>query len=803
MIKIRKLKISGFRGSATIPFELDLTNRHRSIAIFGENGTGKSTITDAIEYLYTDKVDHLWKEDCYSEALRNLSIASDEDSLIEMVFSKPDLNNTKILTPTLKVSSSNSSDLFKAYIEQSKKERLFFRNRDLVEFIFIPKGKKRQKIAEIIGYEEITKFRDLIVKTYNSLTRDGTYRGLTSTIDAARGEFVQLVGRIIESEDELYKKATELVKGAGIEFEINDEESYGKCIEAIHGKLTTGEKAAKRQQLESFRDKLRDFKEKAVSLPSYSSFLEVYTELVKNRDKIKQLDLEGFLSRGKDLIEKEIVEPDKCPFCLSEVDYDDLLKEIQLRIVALAEIREEHTKTSADKENAVQELSSVILLYERLVQTKVNEEFFPDVFHRAKNLKDLAETVKEDITKKFDGFLEIEDKRKALEDKGREFSQLAEGEIKKADEDIKSLFETDEERLLFDADDKIKKIRENYYKLNRDVKLRDVYQEQISSIEKIRDEFIEVQNAALKNVLDLMSEDVSKYYLYLHPSEHEKVDNIRLEIVGDEGVEFKYSFHGHTTHPPLKYLSESHLNSLGLSLFLASVKLFNKENGFFILDDVVTSLDTSHRRRLVRLLQEEFADYQVILLTHERFWFDIIKKELQADGWLMNEVHWTFENGIELKKSIIDQKELIRKKMGMHLEVGNDLRSLLEQTLKEICYWMQIKVGFLYNEENERRMCGELISEIEGTVNKKNESIKGNPIFSRLRTSAFVTNIESHDAPPLVSEGDIQVVLDDIEAFESLFLCGDCNRYVSVELYDHAEKKAYCKCKKKLLDWKI
>ena len=49
-----------------------------------------------------------------------------------------------------------------------------------------------------------------------------------------------------------------------------------------------------------------------------------------------------------------------------------------------------------------------------------------------------------------------------------------------------------------------------------------------------------------------------------------------FKIAGEEGIEFEYYFHGEPTSPPMKYLSESHLNSLGIALFLASVKLFNK-----------------------------------------------------------------------------------------------------------------------------------------------------------------------------------------------------------------------------------
>jgi len=63
--------------------------------------------------------------------------------------------------------------------------------------------------------------------------------------------------------------------------------------------------------------------------------------------------------------------------------------------------------------------------------------------------------------------------------------------------------------------------------------------------------------------------------------------------------------------------SESHLNCLGLSFFLASVEAFNKNNKFIIFDDVISSFDTTHRKRFTDLILGEFSDYQIILLTHE------------------------------------------------------------------------------------------------------------------------------------------------------------------------------------------
>ena len=53
-------------------------------------------------------------------------------------------------------------------------------------------------------------------------------------------------------------------------------------------------------------------------------------------------------------------------------------------------------------------------------------------------------------------------------------------------------------------------------------------------------------------------------------------------------------------------LSESHLNSLAIALFLAMAETFNEQLGFLVLDDVINSFDVEHRGRLAELLADGF-----------------------------------------------------------------------------------------------------------------------------------------------------------------------------------------------------
>jgi chromosome segregation ATPase len=143
MAKIKSIQVSGIRGVKD-PLQLNLNNK--SILIFGENGSGKSSLTDAIEWYYLDGVKHLVSEETGSTkgrgSLRNLFISASEEAFVDIQYSDNKLNAIKTIDNSLKVSTSNTTDDFKKYFLATQSENLILRYGDLVEFIIASKTDK-------------------------------------------------------------------------------------------------------------------------------------------------------------------------------------------------------------------------------------------------------------------------------------------------------------------------------------------------------------------------------------------------------------------------------------------------------------------------------------------------------------------------------------------------------------------------------------------------------------------------------------------------------------------------------------
>ncbi|UWQ09682.1 AAA family ATPase [Aliiroseovarius crassostreae] len=799
MTKLRSLKATGFRG-ARFELPLEFTKKHRSLAVYGENAAGKSTITDALEWFIRDRIEHLWKEDCKLDALRHVKCEDGDASIVEVVFDGADQNGSKSLSAALKTSTAYGHPDVATLLEDLKGDRIILRHADIVGFLDETKGRKREAIARIIGFDEIIQFRSVIQQSRNALQKDGSYTGAKQQSESLQSAMIESVGQVVPNRVAFFEIAKGFVDPFNIPTEIVDKTSYKKAVDELRGLGNSAEKIKAAQRLNLLEQLCKDLQTDLEQVTDkLKGFSEGYNALANERENVNKLRLSEFLVKGKTVIDDEAFIKDECPFCLSDYKLEDLQAEVAQRITALGELQDKLDECGESKDDLLSAITDAGTKANMVVSDYSDLADFKVLVNSAKttyqSLRDGYKAVKAAFET-----LAVFEPPEGFADAIADLNDKCEASATAAQEAAKKLELTEIEKQIAEVLTTLQTVDGQVKSYETCQRTIEAFEAQILTLSTIFDEFVKVQNEALQTVLDMISADVGKFYQKLHPKE--SVDNVHLSLVGEEGVEFEYSFHGQATQPPRKYLSESHLNSLGVVLFLANARIFNKQARFLVLDDIVTSFDINHRRRLLRLLKEEFSDWQILILTHENVWFDLIKREMAPSGWLFHEVSADNENGILLENSPATMRALIDQKKGKE-DVTNDLRKLLEAILKDVCYALEVKVAFRFNEVNEKRMPEELLSQLRSTLKEKSPDLAKDAVFAELAGSTLIANLDSHDNPEKVVGGDIDVLLEDIDKLVNLFVCDGCNRIARASAPVAGAKAISCRCGKLQIPWKI
>ena len=132
------------------------------------------------------------------------------------------------------------------------------------------------------------------------------------------------------------------------------------------------------------------------------------------------------------------------------------------------------------------------------------------------------------------------------------------------------------------------------------------------------------------------------------------------------------------THPQI-FLNEARLSALALSIYLggrlACTPTATPEAlKLLVLDDVLIGLDLSNRLPILDVLKEHFADWQVVLLTHDRVWFDMAKAHMRR------EKNWSYVEVLEPPEADGKTPPVVRT---VNKNVAAELLMQAEQFLKQ------------------------------------------------------------------------------------------------------------------------
>jgi hypothetical protein len=208
----------------------------------------------------------------------------------------------------------------------------------------------------------------------------------------------------------------------------------------------------------------------------------------------------------------------------------------------------------------------------------------------------------------------------------------------------------------------------------------------------------------------------------------------------------------------------------------------------------------------VKLLTEKFSDYQIILLTHEQDFFELMASNIKGkNDWLIQDFKWSKDTGVEIVCGTIDLKEkIIEKFKNNDVDgLGNDIRKYLEKMMKTVAYNINARVSFRYNDDNEKRMAPELLDVVQKQILKKgNSELKEKANIPKLKgMPMFLGNITSHDNDFSDSIGDLKSVWDEIEKLIKLFIVISVMDLFSMKYFDNVNNKIRCSCGELFYNW--
>lgn len=800
-MKLNNILIEGIRG---VKEGLTLALNEKSILIYGDNGMGKSTISDSLEWFFNDEVSHLSGEEIdLKEALRNSYIPETKKSSVDISFSTPAFNSQRSLEfkkSKLVAEYSNKNDVFINYLKASSKENLLLRHKFLTDFIDKTKADKLKSLSEIIGFSEVTKVKETLRKAYSTINTEIKNQNFESQINTQKVTLKENLGSVMSIEENLFKEINELCKPLKIDIEIK---SFAD-IDTLLNKLKSQTNAPlinEQKFLETCKNSFTILKgESSMINQEYNKYYTEFNIIAKDVHSIMQIYFAELLKSGKQLIEKKFHKEDNCPLCQQNKKRDELLSEIEKRLLEIEKASSKKLTYDSAKQGFTTIIESRIkkmefLLNEPLIKEDANKYIKENIEGILSKLKTFQKAAVEKVSS---GNLLLDPKDLFSES---DYSALE--KIETRINVVKASIAKNNSTTIFS---KISFAKDAFSKIKKFEAEKDKLDKQRLSLEIIYNEFVKRQKKALEDFINAFSTEINSYYQFMNGGE--QFDEIRIATLGEEdkllGITIEYKFNGDWVSPPQKYFSESHLNCFGISFFLASVLAFNKENKFIVFDDVISSFDSTHRVKFANLLLEKFSNYQLIVLTHENHWFDFFRNAVKGKNWLVNSVNWTVDKGTHFKDTSENLRDKIEKKIAENNidKLGNDIREYLESILKSVAVNIEIKLKFQLNDRNEDRMAYELLTEVKGRVSKSTSFSSSNALFERTITSTFIGNKDSHDSSFTPKIGDLKAFWKDVKDIETLFFCDACDAPVHLKYYDESGKNIKCKCGVKIYDFK-
>ena len=290
----------------------------------------------------------------------------------------------------------------------------------------------------------------------------------------------------------------------------------------------------------------------------------------------------------------------------------------------------------------------------------------------------------------------------------------------------------------------------------------------------------------IQSLIGKLQDDVVSIYQDIQ-GDVQPAPPIRIELPGQDGtdqqraqlvIDFSDNRKGVV---PSGYLSDSQVHTLALALRLAAIRMFNSEAPILVLDDVVTSYDADHRKTIVGALAKHFSDLQIVLVTHDEQFFNLLKDQLPQGRWIFKRITEMREGYGPVFHDHQTSDEVIQAKLNLGENAGAEIRQAEEEWLLRICREFGAKATIRPIERafqfERAELADSLATFLRGAKIKIPQTTTASNGFLTSLQRGVVENLSSHfsDNPYKSSSvGDDKARWNEFKYFRDLFQCPTC-----------------------------
>ncbi len=292
-----------------------------------------------------------------------------------------------------------------------------------------------------------------------------------------------------------------------------------------------------------------------------------------------------------------------------------------------------------------------------------------------------------------------------------------------------------------------------------------------------RDDILkETEEILLREAIERISDRTNEIYKRMNPDEAlNKIifrpaggRNVDL-IVNDENIDLS------DKEPrPQAFLSEGHLNCLGIAIHLALQEVIDSPYDFVIFDDPLYSIDAGHRRKAL----DEMFDFakrtgkQLIVATHDPLFFHYLKEKLRLR-------HTDFDSRqiyLIINHSSTEPDIIVEGSKGTFLHAAKErlLEGCDSYDLEAVYVLMRREIEYICDKllEGQRvAVYGTEYDKLDSRIQllRKLEHIDGKDV-NKLQEARSICNPAAHYDPQRESYTVACQVLTDIKAFRDKYL---------------------------------